>query len=165
MKHRLLALGVIGGVAAAIVVALVPMAAGAAGTRQCRARDFAGAIIDVQGAAGSRFGRLILVNKSSSTCRTKGFVGAQLIGTSGAPLPTHVSHLGGAVKTVVIRSGAAGALTIRWNVIPSGATPCATARWLRVSPPGDTHTLRVFFGDTACRGQIGVGPVTNPATV
>jgi hypothetical protein len=162
----MLALGVAGGVVAATVAVLVPPGAGASSTSRCRARDLAGAIIDVQGAAGTRSGRLILVNKSSTSCRIKGFVGVRLVGTNGVPLPTHVNHLRGTpVRTVVIRSGAAGALTIRWNVIPSGSTACATAEWLRVSPPGDTHTVRVFFGDTACRGQVAVGPVTNPATV
>ncbi len=154
------------GCVVAIAAAVLPAGGEAAGTPRCGASDLAGAIIDVQGAAGSRFGRLILINRTQRSCHTNGFIGGQLIDTDGRPLATKIvrDHRTRA-QTVVIRSGAAGALTVHWNVIPSGNRPCQTAQWLRVTPPNDTRSLRVFFGDTACRGQIDVGPVTNPQTV
>jgi hypothetical protein len=138
---------------------------GAQSTPRCHASDLAGAIIDEQGGAGSRDARLILVNTSARTCHTKGFIGGKLIGLDDQPLTTHVQRSGATPHTVVIKSGAAGAVALHWNVVPSGSTPCRLARWLRVTPPDDTATLRVYFRDMACRGEIGVGPVTSPRTV
>jgi hypothetical protein len=154
------------GLAAALGAAvLLPSGAGAQSTPPCHTGDLAGAIIDTQGGAGSRDARLILVNTSTHTCHTKGFIGAQLIDTSNHPLTTHVQRSGATPHTVVVKSGAAAAVALHWNVIPSGSTPCRLARWLRVTPPGGTSTLRVYFHDTACRGELGVGPVTDPRTV
>jgi hypothetical protein len=153
-------------VGAAAVCAAAVGAAGPAGTPRCRAADMAGAIIDRQGAAGSRFARLVLVNTSSRTCRTRGFIGGTLIGIDDRPLTTHVVHTHGtAARTVIVKPGAAAALSIRWSVIPRGSAPCRLARWLMVALPGATSTVRVYFRDTACRGEIDVRPLTDPATV
>lgn len=152
-------------VAALGAVVLLPAGAGAQSTPRCRAGDLAGAIIDTQGGAGSRDARLILVNTSTHTCHIKGFIGAQLIDTSNHPLATHVQRSGATPHAIVVKPGAAGAVALHWNVIPSGSTPCRLARWLQVTPPDGTSTVRVYFHDTACRGELGVGPVTDPRTV
>jgi Protein of unknown function (DUF4232) len=166
MGSRAIRLSIGGGVAAAVAVVALPVAVGAQSTPRCVAQDLAGAIIDVQGGAGSRDGRLILINKASRTCHTKGFIGGQFVGVDGRSIATHVTrNHRTAAKTVVIRSGAAAALAVHWNVIPSGTASCPKARWLRVTPPDDTATLRVYFGDTPCRGELTVGPLTNPASV
>ena len=69
------------------------------------------AIIDVQGAAGSRFGRLILTNTSGQSCRTRGFIGGRLIAPGGAPLPTTIVHEAPSPpRRVIIRSGAAASV-------------------------------------------------------
>jgi hypothetical protein len=149
----------------AAVFLLPAVGAGAQSTPRCRASDLAGAIIDEQGGAGSRDARLILVNTSARTCHTKGFIGGQLIGTSDQPLTTHIHRSGSTPHTIVIKSGAAGAVALHWNVIPSASTPCKLARWLRVTPPDGTATLRVYFHDTACRGDLTVGPVIQARTV
>ena len=121
MALRATLLGTIGTALTSAAVVL-PSGAGAAGPPRCRAADLAGAIIDVQGAAGSRFGRMILVNKSGHSCHTRGFIGAQLIGTDGRPLPTHLHRDHSTpTRTIIIRSGAAGALQLRWSVVPSGS--------------------------------------------
>jgi hypothetical protein len=154
------------GLAAALsAVLLLPSGAGAQSTPRCRASDLAGAIIDTQGGAGSRDARLILVNTSAHTCHTKGFIGGQLIDTSNHPLTTHVQRSAATPHTVVVKPGAAAAVALHWNVIPSASTPCKLARWLRVTPPDGTTTLRVYFHDTACRGDLSVGPVTQARTV
>ena len=146
-------------------VAVVPAGAARNSTPRCRASDLAGAIIDEQGAAGSRDARLVLTNTSRRTCHSRGFIGGQLIGLDDRPLTTHVTRTGAATRTVTIKPGAAAALTIHWNVIPSGNTRCKVARWLMVTPPDDTTTVRVYFRSTACRGELTVGPLTNPRTV
>ena len=147
-------------------VAVTARAGAATATPECRAADLAGAIIDVQGAAGSRFGRLILVNTSARTCHTKGFIGGRFVGDDGRALPTHVTRDHSTpARTVSIKSGAAGAVQLRWSAVPSGSAPCTRARWLRVTPPDDTKTLRVYFGDAPCRGELDVRAITSPATV
>lgn len=151
-------------VAGAVVTGL-PAGAGGQTTPRCTASALSGAIIDEDGGAGSRGARLLLVNTSPRTCHTRGFIGGQLIDTNERPLPTKISRAQQASRTIGIKSGAAGAVTLQWNVIPSGNRPCVTARWLRVTPPDGTTSIRVYFGDRACRGEITVGPVTDPRGV
>ena len=139
----------------------------AGGSPLCRAGDLAGAIVDVQGAAGSQFGRLMLVNTSSRTCHTKGFIGGRFIGTDNRPIPTHVirDH-STAARTIVVKPAAAAALEVRWSLVPGGSsTSCKSARWLRVTPPDDTASLRVYFGSTPCRGELDVRAITDPRQV
>ena len=94
MTLRLGTLSRAGLVAALGAVVVLPSGAGAQSTPRCHAGDLAGAIIDTQGGAGSRDARLILVNRSTHTCHTKGFIGGQLIGTNDQPLTTHVQRSG-----------------------------------------------------------------------
>jgi hypothetical protein len=166
MTFRSIVLSVAGSLAAVGALVALPVGAAAQSTPRCHSDDLAGAIIDEQGGAGSRDARLILTNTSSRTCHTKGFIGGQLIGLDDQPLATHVARDHSTpAQTVVIKSGAAAALTLHWNVIPSANSPCRTARWLRVTPPGETTSIRVYFRDTACRGALGVGPLTAPRSV
>jgi hypothetical protein len=152
--------------AVAAAVAAVAHPGVAASTPLCRAGDLAGAIIDVQGAAGSQFGRLVLVNTSTRTCHTKGYIGGQFVGTDGRNIATHVTRDPATTpRTVVIKPGAAGAPQLRWSLVPSGTTACKTARWLRVTPPDDTKSLRVYFGSTPCRGDLEVRAVTDARKV
>jgi hypothetical protein len=154
-------------VALAALSVLPRPARASSSTPLCRAGDLAGAIMDVEGAAGSQFGRLVLVNTSSRTCHTKGFIGGQFVGTDNRAISTHVSRDHSTpARTVVIKSGAAGALQLRWSLVPSGSTSsCKTARWLRVTPPGDTESLRVYFGSTPCRGDLEVRAIIDPRSV
>jgi hypothetical protein len=154
----------IGAAALGLVAANGP--AHAAASPLCRAGDLAGAIIDVEGAAGSQFGRLVLVNTSARTCHTKGFIGGQFVGTDNRPISTHVTRdRSTRAKTVVVKSGAAAALQLRWSLVPSGSTPCKKARWLRVTPPDDTNSVRVYFNSTPCRGDLEVRAITDPRSV
>jgi hypothetical protein len=158
----------VAGCLAALVTwsALAGLAQGAGAGPRCRGVDLSGAIIDVQGAAGSQFGRVILINKSSRTCHMKGFAGARLIDKDNHPLPTHVTRDHSTpVKRVVVRRGAAAAFELRWSNVPSDATPCKTARWLRVTPPHSSSSVRVHFGGAPCRGDLEVRAITDPSTV
>lgn len=157
-------------VAALAIVAVAVAGASRAGASsagpECRASGLAGAIIDVQGAAGSRYGRLVLINTSAKTCHTKGFIGGQFVGDDGRALPTHVTRdTSTPARTVVIKPGAAGVLRLRWSAVPSGSAACTRARWLRVTPPDGTTTLRVYFGAAPCRGDLEVRAIASPSSV
>jgi hypothetical protein len=141
-------------------------AQGASSGPRCHAADLAGAIIDIQGGAGSEFDRLIIVNKSDHTCHLRGFVRPRFLNRRNQPLPTHITRDHATpVRTIVIPSGAAAAAELRWSLVPSGTTPCPKPPWLRIKPPGAAKTFRVHFGRTACRGEITVRALTNPTTV
>ena len=145
--------------------ALGTAAQAAAGPR-CGGGDLVGALIDVEGAAGSEFGRIILINKSSRTCRIKGFAGAKLIDKQNHALPTHVTRDHSTpVKRVGVRPGAAAAFQLRWSNIPSDGNPCKKARWIRVNPPGSSSSVRVRFGAAPCRGDLEVRAITDPSSV
>jgi uncharacterized protein DUF4232 len=133
----------------------------AAATPECKAPDLAGALTQGEGAAGSQFAQLVLINTSSRTCHTKGFIGARFTGTDGKPIAAHVTRdTTTAAKTITIKPGAAAAAQLRWSLVPSGSSPCKKARWLRVIPPDDTHTVRVYFNSTPCRGELQVRALT-----
>ncbi|WP_053226358.1 DUF4232 domain-containing protein [Solirubrobacter soli] len=137
-----------------------------AAVQRCTARGLAGAIIDVQGAAGSSYARIVLVNTSNGPCFLKGFVGGRLYTADNHALTTTVrrDHTHKA-RRVNLRPGAAAALQLRWSNVPSDNTPCPTAEWLRITPPDDTKTLRVYFGTAACRGDLEVRPVVDARNV
>jgi hypothetical protein len=167
VRLRVVAVFMLGCASASVAASGRAIAAPRAGVGPlCRAGDLAGAIIDIQGAAGSQFGRLILVNTSSRTCHTKGFIGGRFIGADGRPMATHVTRDHSTpARTVVVKPGAAAALELRWSVVSSGGRSCARARWLRVTPPDDTSTLRVYFGHLLCRGRVEVRALTDPTQV
>jgi hypothetical protein len=157
---------VVAGCLAALVAFSALPAQASAATPRCRGADLAGAIIDVQGAAGSEFGRMILVNTSSRTCHMKGFAGAQFLDKNNQPLTTHVTRDHSTpVELVVVRRGAAGAFELRWSNVPSDAQPCAKARWVRVTPPHSSSSVRVHFGAAPCRGDLEVRAITDPSSV
>lgn len=136
---------------------------GATAGPSCHATDLAGALIDVQGAAGSQFGRVILINTSPRTCHLRGFPGGRFVASGGRRIPTHVTRdHATAVRRVVILPGSAAAFGLRWSDVPSGSQRCKTARWLRVTPPNATSTLRVHFGHAPCGGRLSVRAVTTP---
>jgi hypothetical protein len=158
---------VAGCLAALVAWSALPVAAqGRAASPRCRGADLAGAIIDVQGGAGSEFGRLVLINKSSRTCHMRGFAGAQLLDRHNQPLTTHVTRDHSTpVERVVVKRGAAAAFELRWSNVPSDDQPCETARWVRVTPPHSSSSVRVHFGAAPCRGELEVRAITDPSSV
>jgi Protein of unknown function (DUF4232) len=129
----------------AIALAAV-LAVPAATPPRCHTSDLSGHFGTIQGAAGSRFGPLVLVNTSHHTCAVRGFVGGQLLGAGGRPLPTHVVRDPATpVTTVRLRPGGKAVSTVRWSAIPSGSGACPTPAILQVTPPDETTRLRAAW--------------------
>ena len=155
---------------AALAVAIAPASGAAATTRKCNAKNFAGALIQIQGAAGSGFGQLILVNKSKTTCHSSGFIGGTFLGPAGHKLHTTITHEAfsspvncKAAKPCVVVPGSALRADLRWSHIPVGSQQtCEKTRALRVKLPGTKGTTRVNFPDTACNGGLIVRPLRDP---
>ena len=135
-----------------------------------RRATFAGALIQIQGAAGSGFGQLILVNKSKTTCHSSGFIGGTFLGPAGNELHTTITHEAfsspvncKATKPCAVVPGSALRADLHWSHIPVGSQQtCEKTRALRVKLPGTEGTTRVNFPDTACNGDLIVRPLRNP---
>ena len=123
--------------------ALLVAPASASAAPRCHTSDLSGHFGTIQGAAGSRFGPLVLVNTSGSTCTLRGFIGGQLLGAGGRRLTTHVVRDPTTpVRTVTVRPGGKAVSTVRWSAIPSGSSGCPTPTILEVTPPDETTQLR-----------------------
>ena len=152
---------------AVLAAAIVAGAIGAAATAhaatlpRCHTADLSGRFGFIQGAAGSRFGPVILTNRSRHTCTIFGYLGAQLIGTGGRRLRTVVVRDHSRIPhTVRLRPGRSAAATVRWSAIPSGSERCPLPRSMHVTPPDETTQLRLrWTSDRVCGGgRIDVRP-------
>jgi hypothetical protein len=127
---------------------------------RCHTGDLAGHLGRIQGAAGSRFGPLVLVNRSARRCTLRGFVGGRLLGGDGHRLATRiVRDRSTPVRTVLVAPGGVAVSEIHWSTIPSGgATSCPTPRTLAVTPPDERTTLPVSWhaGPVCDGGRIDV---------
>jgi hypothetical protein len=157
---------------AAPVVAVTPASGtgAVASTPTCNAKNFAGALIQIQGAAGSGFGQLILVNKSKTTCHSSGFIGGTFLSPAGKELHTTITQEAfsspvncKATKPCAVVPGSALRADLHWSHIPVGSQQtCEKTRALRIKLPGTEGTTRVNFPDTACNGALIVRPLRNP---
>jgi hypothetical protein len=140
---------------AVLCAAVAAAPAGARTPARCHTSDLSGHFGHIQGAAGSRFGPLVLVNRSDRTCFVRGFIGGQLIGADGKPLTTRiVRDRTTPVRMVTLRPGAKAVSVVRWSAIPSGGEHCPTPRTLQVTPPDEVARLRVPWpaGQQICGG-------------
>src|SRR5919108_5498460 len=79
--------------AAALLVVSAATSSGPATGRvlvRCHTADLSGRLGFIQGAAGSRFGPLVLKNRSTHTCTLFGYIGGRLYDSEGRPLPTRI---------------------------------------------------------------------------
>src|SRR5919197_5861497 len=130
---------------------------------RCHTADLSGRLGFIQGAAGSRFGPLVLKNRSRHTCTLFGYVGGQLYDAAGRALPTRiVRDHSRPRRTVLVAPGQTALAELHWSAIPSGgARRCALPRSFAVTPPDERTQLRVRWtaGRVCDRGRIDVRPV------
>jgi hypothetical protein len=130
---------------------------------RCHTRDLSGRLGIIEGAAGSRFGPLVLKNRSLHTCTLVGYIRGQLYDTAGRRLPTRIvrDHSRPA-RTVKLRPRRNGFADLHWSAIPlGGARKCPQPRSFAVTPPGEGTQLRLgWTADRVCgHGRIDVRPV------
>ena len=130
---------------------------------RCHTADLSGRLGFIQGAAGSRFGPLVLKNRSPHTCTLFGYVGGQLYNAAGRKLPTRIVRDHSRPKrTVTLAPGRRAFADLHWAAIPSGgARSCPQPRSFAVTPPDERTQLRVRWtaGRICGRGRIDVRPV------
>src|ERR671924_454518 len=153
--------------AAALLVVSAATSSGPATGRvlvRCHTADLSGRLGFIQGAAGSRFGPLVLTNRSHHTCTLFGFVGGQLYGAGGRRLPTRIVRDHSVPeRTVTVAPGRRAFAELHWGAVPSGsARRCPRPRSLAVTPPDERTQLRVrWTAEPVCgHGRIDVRPVS-----
>jgi hypothetical protein len=118
--------------------------------------------------AGQRYAVLTLTNTGSASCRLQGFVGLQLLGSSGGKLPTDVvrDHSGGSGKLLTLAAHGTVYTRLHWGAVPSGKEPVSgacegTPHKTEVTPPDSyTHlTVNWGFGAVCEGGRIEVLPL------
>jgi Domain of unknown function (DUF4232) len=127
---------------------------------RCHTADLSGRLGFIQGAAGSRFGPLVLTNHSDHTCTLFGYIGGQLYNAAGRPLPTHiVRDRSRSPRTVNVGPGRSATAELHWSAIPPGdASSCPQPGSFAVTPPDERTQLRVrWTADWVCgQGRIDV---------
>src|SRR2546423_15533047 len=125
--------------------------------------DPSGRLGFIQGAAGSRFGPLVLKNRSRHTCTLFGYIGGQLYNAAGRPLPTRiVRDHSRPRRTVTVAPGRSAFADLHWAAIPSGgARSWPAPRSFAVTPPDERTQLHVRWtaGRVCGHGRIDVRPV------
>jgi hypothetical protein len=156
---------------AALLATAAAFFSGSAGGRtlvRCHTADLSGRLGFIQGAAGSRFGPLVLKNRSRHTCPLFGYVGGQLYDAAGRKLPTRiVRDRSRPARTVTLAPGRSAFADLHWAAIPSGgARRCPRPRSFAVTPPDERTQLRVRWtaGPVCGHGRIDVRPVSLRAT-
>ena len=131
---------------------------------RCHTTDLSGRLGFIQGAAGSRFGPLVLKNRSHHSCTLFGFVGGQLYGAGGRRLPTRIVRDHSVPeRTITVAPGRHAFAELHWGAIPLGsARRCPQPRSFAVTPPDEYTQLRVRWtaGWVCGRGRIDVRPVS-----
>ena len=108
-----------------------------------------------------------LTNDATSACTMSGYIGMQLLGSSGALLPTNVVRVPGNEQVVTLAPGASAVVIAQFSSDMSGAGdsttgPCQpVATSTRVTPPDDTQYLVVPGPNSSVcqRGTINIQPV------
>jgi len=130
---------------------------------RCHTTSLSGRLGFIQGAAGSRFGPLVLTNRSRSTCTLEGYIGGQLYNAAGRRLPTRiVRDRSRPINVVTLRPGQRAFADLHWSAIRTGPIlACPQPRSLAVTPPDERTQLRVrWTAGLVCRGgRIDVRPI------
>lgn len=131
----------------------------------CQAAQLQPSLGMADAGAGQRYVRLVLVD-TGAPCQMTGYVGLQLLGAGGTPIPTVVSHEPGPLVPVPLASGGAASTPLHWAGIPlsdeSQTGPCEPQpAQVQITPPDQTAFVTTAWTlDPVCgHGQIDVQPL------
>jgi hypothetical protein len=136
---------------------------------RCTAGVLRGAVIEEGAAAGSRFGRLIVINIGEE-CTLFGFSGLQLVDANGTVLPTQaVWDLEPGPSLVTLPNRGIAVANLQWGVVtgvgdaqdgPCQPDPSA----LKLIPPDEAQQFEVpwSFGPVCQQGRIQISAYYAP---
>jgi FtsP/CotA-like multicopper oxidase with cupredoxin domain len=115
--------------------------------------------------AGQRYVLLVLLD-TGAPCQMTGYVGLQLLGAGGAPIPTVVSREAGRLVPVSLEPGGAASTPLHWAGIPLSDEaqdgPCEPQpAQVEITPPDQTaFATTAWTLDPVCgHGRIDVQPL------
>ncbi len=130
---------------------------------RCNTAALSGRLGFIQGTAQSRFGSVVLTNRSHNVCTLEGYIGVQLYNAAGQRLPTRiVRDRSRPITVVTLRPGQRAFADLHWSAIRTGPfLKCPRASFLAVAPPHERTQLRVrWTAGPVCRGgRIEVRPI------
>lgn len=128
--------------------------------RKCDVNDVRARIVTGNPGAGQRYAAIVLTNSGSTPCTVYGYGGMQLENSAGK-VPTNLERTAPSPKTVTLIPNGSASSLVHWTVIPSGSESSTgacepTATTALVTPPDETHTLKVAWN---------LGPVCGKGTI
>lgn len=130
---------------------------------RCHTVELSARLGFIQGAAGSRFGPIVLTDRSHHRCTLYGYIGGLLYDAAGRPMATHLVRDRTRPKRIVsLRHGQSAFAYLHWNAIPlDGARRCPQPRSFAVTPPDERTPLRLRWtaGWVCGEGRIDVRPI------
>jgi hypothetical protein len=151
-----------------------PVTGGGSATGRCSASALALGLGRAGIAAGNIYQSVSLTNTSGATCWLYGFPGLLMLDAADRPMPTHVVRIDGPTfpgisptpQRVMLAPGASAPFFMHTGNVPSGGeSTCPQSKTLLVTPPDETHQLRVADQMAPCQGgTIDVSPVLAPGT-
>jgi hypothetical protein len=145
-----------------------PATTAPAGTQRCGVGDLEARLAPQSPGAGQRYAILVLTNAAAAACHTKGYPGLGLEAADGRTLPADVQWGGPgepAPEALTLAPGDSASALLHWGAVPGQGEPVngpcePTAATMLVTPPDETESLAVPFGQTVCQmGRIAVTPL------
>ena len=146
----------------------------AQGPGRCQPSSLKGSFSILPGgsSAGHVAAQLTLTNSGTAACHVAGYVGMQLLDSSGSPLPTNVVRVPGTKQDLLLAPGESAVAVAQFSATVPGQGDSQTgscqpvAKNTEVTPPDDTAFLVVPGPNSpVCqRGTIDIQPLQSAAS-
>jgi Protein of unknown function (DUF4232) len=132
----------------------------------CATSQLAAAISEPDAGAGQRNAYVTFTNNGGAPCTMFGYVGLQLLDSSGDDIPTDVVRGPGPNDLVTLNPGGQASTTLQWSAIASGNEPddgpCeANPAQIEITSPNATSSLTQPWnnGPVCGQGEINTVPI------
>ena len=136
-------------------------------TPACQGTQLQASLQMADAGAGQRYVTLVLAN-AGGACRISGYVGLQLLGAGGVPIPTVVGRDAGPVVALTLQPGEKASAPLHWAGIPLSdevqSGPCEPQpAEVQITPPDQTESVTAAWTlDPVCgHGRIDVPPLVH----
>ena len=123
------------------------------GPARCATASLSGSLSNPNGAAGSVYYTLMLVNHGSTDCVLRGWPGVSFVtGPNGTQVGAAATHNAVSAPAVTLHPGASAGASLQITEATNYGSGCGvtTVAGLRVYPPNQTDALYIAHSDRAC---------------